>query len=51
MIQFNRIENDWIFLRFTAIELDEILTLLEEQQPDSEITNRLDVLGMVFIKD
>lgn len=50
MIQFDRIENDRIFLGFTAIELDKILTLLEIHQPDSEITNRLDVLGMVFTK-
>lgn len=51
MIQFDRIENDRIYLGFTSTELDEILTLLEKNQPDSEITNRLDVLGMVFTRD
>lgn len=48
MIQFDRIESDRLYLGFTEIELDEILTLLEKHQPDEEITNRIDVLTMVF---
>lgn len=48
MIQFDRIENDRVYLGFTQVELDAILLVLEKQQPDDEITNRLDVLAMVF---
>lgn len=48
MIQFDRIENDRMYLGFTEIELDEILTLLEKYRPDDEITNRIDRLAMGF---
>jgi hypothetical protein len=48
MIQFDRIENDRMYLGFTEIELDEILTLLEKHQSDGEITNRIDVLSTIF---
>ncbi|WP_211656072.1 hypothetical protein [Planococcus alpniumensis] len=48
MIQFDRIENDRVYLGFTLMELDAILLVLEKQQPDGEITNRLDALAMVF---
>ena len=48
MIQFDRIENDRMYLGFTEIELDEILTLLEKHQSDGEITNRIDVLATIF---
>lgn len=48
MIQFDRIENDRLYLGFTEEELDVILMLLEKHQPNEEITNRVDVLTMVF---
>lgn len=48
MIQFDRIENDRMYLGFTEVELDEILMLLEKHRPDEGITNRIDVLAMVF---
>lgn len=48
MIQFDRIENDRGYLGFTQAELDSILLLLEKHGLDEEITNRIDVLAMVF---
>lgn len=48
MIQFDRIENDRLYLGFTEEEVDMILTLLEKHWPDEEITNRIDVLTMLF---
>lgn len=50
MIQFDRIEKDRMYLGFTQEEIDLIVLLLEEHRPDEEITNRLDVLAMVFMK-
>ncbi|MBD8016838.1 MULTISPECIES: hypothetical protein [Planococcus] len=51
MIQFDRIENNRVYLGFTQVELDSILSLLEKHLPDEEITKRLDVLAMVFKKE
>lgn len=48
IIQFDRIENNRLYLGFTEEEVDVILTLLERHRPDEEITNRIDVLTMVF---
>ncbi len=48
MIQFDRIENDRVYLGFTQVELDAILLVLEKQPPVGEITTRLDALAMVF---
>lgn len=48
MIQFDRIENDRVYLGFTQAELDSILLLLEKHGLDEEITNRIDALAMAF---
>jgi len=48
MIQFDRIEEDRLYLGFTQKEIDLIVLLLEKHLPDEEITKRLDVLAMVF---
>ena len=50
MIRFDRIEEDRMYLGFTQKEIDLIVSLLEEHRPDEEITNRLDVLAMTFMK-
>lgn len=51
MIQFDRIENERLYLGFTERELDEILVLLEEYRPNDEVTNRLDILYMIFRRE
>lgn len=51
MIRFDRIEDDRMYLGFTRVELDEILSMLEKQLPENEVTNRLDELAMVFAKE
>lgn len=48
MIQFDRIEDDQIYLGFTEAELDLILSVLEKHLPDEELTNRIDRLAMGF---
>lgn len=48
MIRFDRIEDDRIYLGFTQVELDSILTVLEKHLPDEEVTNRIDRLAMGF---
>lgn len=50
MIQFDRIEKDRMYLGFTQAELDSIVLLLEKYLPDEEITERLDMLAMVFME-
>ena len=50
MIRFDRIEKDRLYLGFTQEEIDLIVSLLEEHRPDDEMTNRLDVLAMKFMK-
>lgn len=50
MIRFDRIEKDRMYLGFTQEEIDLIVSLLEEHRPDDEMTNRLDVLAMKFMK-
>lgn len=50
MIQFDRIENDRIYLGFSEKELDVILLALEQRQPDNDETRRLDALSMSFRK-
>lgn len=50
MIRFDRIEEDRMYLGFTQKEIDLIVSLLEEHRPDEEITNRLDVLAMIFLE-
>lgn len=51
MIQFDRIEDDWMYLGFTQAELDEILNVLEKHLPNEKVTNRIDALAMVFAKE
>lgn len=51
MIQFDRIEDDRMYLGFTRAELDEILLMLEKHLPDEKVTNRIDALAMVFAKE
>lgn len=51
MIQFDRIEDDRMYLGFKRAELDEILLVLEKQLPDEKVTNRLDALAMFFAKE
>lgn len=51
IIQFDRIENDRMYLGFTEAEIFEILNLLEEHRPHEDLTNRLDALAMVFLKE
>lgn len=51
MILFDRIEDDRVYLGFTRVELDEILSVLEKQLPEDEVTKRLDVLAMFFAKE
>ena len=48
MIQFDRIEDNRVYLGFTQAELDFILNALVKYESDNEHTNRLDVLAMVF---
>lgn len=50
MIQFDRIENNRMYLGFSEKELDAILLVLEKHQPDLEETKRLDALSMSFRK-
>ena len=50
MIQFDRSENDRIYLGFSEKELDAILLVLEKHQPELEETKRLDALSMSFWK-
>lgn len=50
MIRFDRYENDRIYLGFTEVELDVILTTLEKHLPEDENTRRIDALAMAFKK-
>ena len=50
VIRFDRYEEDRLYLGFTEVELDVILTALEKNLPDDEITNRIDLLAMAFRK-
>lgn len=50
MIRFDRYEEDRMYLGFTEIELDVILTTLEKYLPDDEVTRRIDALSMAFRK-
>ena len=50
VIRFDRYEEDRLYLGFTEVELDVILTALEKNLPDDEITNRIDLLAMDFRK-
>lgn len=50
MIRFDRYEENRLYLGFTEVELDVILTALEKNLPDDEITNRIDLLAMAFRK-
>lgn len=51
MIRFDRYEEDRVYLGFTEIELDVILTTLEKHLPDDEITRRIDALAMQFHRE
>lgn len=50
MIQFDRIENDRMYLGFSEQELDAILLVLEKHQANNDETRRLDALSMSFRK-
>lgn len=50
MIHFDRYEDDRMYLGFTEVELDVILTTLEKYLPDDENTRRIDALAMAFKK-
>lgn len=50
VIRFDRYEENRLYLGFTEVELDIILTALEKHLPDDEITSRMDVLAMAFRK-
>lgn len=51
MIRFDRYEGDRMFLGFTEVELDVILTALEKHSPEEDETKRLDALMMSFMKE
>lgn len=51
MIRFDRIEEDRMYLGFTEVELDVILTTLEKHLPENEVTRRIDALAMHFMKE
>lgn len=51
MIRFDRYEKDRVYLGFTEVELDVILTALEKQFPENEVTRRIDALAMAFLKE
>ena len=48
MIRFDRYEDDRMYLGFTEVELEVILTALEKCLPDDQITRRTDALAMAF---
>lgn len=50
MFRFDRYEENRLYLGFTEVELEVILTTLEKHLPNDEITNRIDVLAMAFRK-
>lgn len=51
VIRFDRYEKDRMYLGFTEVELDMILTALEKHLPNEEITRRIDVLAIQFLKE
>lgn len=51
MIHFDRIEEDRMYLGFTKVELDLILTTLEKHLPEDEVTRRIDALAMHFMQE
>lgn len=51
MIRFDRIEEDRMYLGFTEVELDVILTILEKHLPENEVTKRIDALAMHFMQE
>lgn len=51
MIRFDRIEEDRMYLGFTEVELDVILTTLEKHLPEHEVTRRIDALAMQFMQE
>lgn len=50
MIIFDRYEDDRMFLGFTEAELAVILTALEKNLPEEDVTKRLDALMMRFMQ-
>lgn len=50
MIRFDRYEENRMYLGFTEVELDVILTALEKQSPEDEVTRRIDALVIAFSK-
>lgn len=51
MIRFDRYEEDRVYLGFTEVELDVILTVLEKHLSEDELTRRIDALAMQFHKN